>query len=102
MTPPQDSYSTSKAERGVTGPGEAGRHVDPSEGVATPSQDRDSSASGPRASADFVLPDIIGLCPDHGGEFYMPLSQPLNSPFLRCPLGGCERLLVLYGIAGQP
>lgn len=41
-------------------------------------------------------PDAIGLCPDHGEEFYLPISLPLSNPFVRCPVVGCERLLILY------
>lgn len=53
-----------------------------------------------RPPADYALPDAVGLCPDHGGEFYVPLELPLNTPFLWCPVSGCGRHLILYSRAG--
>lgn len=43
-----------------------------------------------------TLPEAIGLCPVHGDEFYLPLDLPLRSPFVRCPVGGCDQMLRLY------
>jgi hypothetical protein len=44
----------------------------------------------------FELPDAVGLCPDHGKEFYVPLEVPLDSPLQWCPQPGCQRVLAIY------
>lgn len=39
-------------------------------------------------------PPVIGLCPEHGAEFYVPIGQPDDSPI--CPQAGCDQRLVVY------
>jgi len=43
-----------------------------------------------------VLPPLVGLCPEHAPEFYMPL-WPGDST--RCPEPGCDQELVIYAVA---
>jgi len=39
------------------------------------------------------LPGMVGLCPIHYGEFYLPLTEGESR---RCPEAGCENDLVVY------
>jgi hypothetical protein len=39
--------------------------------------------------SDFRLPERVGLCPQHGDEFYVPHDG-------RCPAVGCTHELVMY------
>lgn len=62
-----------------------------------PVPDQDSWAATEAGARDGVvtvsLPARIGLCPEHGEEFYLSLDEEQSA---RCPVPGCGLAMVVY------